>query len=173
MNEESLTNLIALLGIAAHIFMLVVAVLLMTGKKIKALDFLGKNGIILAFIVSLTAMLGSLYYSEIVGYEPCTLCWYQRIFSYPSVFILAVALWNRKKDIIPYVMFLSGIGAVIALYHSYIQIQQITSVVCGVGEYVSCEETYFLLYGYVTIPILSLTTFLLTMLFLHLSKENA
>ena len=43
-----------------------------------------ENGLIFISIVSLVATLGSLYFSEIRGFEPCTLCWYQRILMYPD-----------------------------------------------------------------------------------------
>src|SRR6185295_7978736 len=59
-------------------------------------QFIGKNGLVLAFLFSLASMLGSLFYSQIAGFPPCDLCWFQRIFMYPLVFLLGLAL--IKKD---------------------------------------------------------------------------
>lgn len=164
MNSIDITGLIGLGGLLSHIFILVIVVGLLFGKNFK---LIGKYGIYLAFLTALTAMLSSLYYSEVVGFLPCTLCWYQRIFSYATVFILGLSIIKKDNSIIPYGIFLSFLGGIIALYHSYIQISHTESVVCGESA-VSCGEMYFTLYGYITIPILSLTTFVLTILFLHL-----
>ena len=45
-----------------------------------------------AWVVSLVAMFGSLYFSEIKGYIPCELCWYQRILHVPTYF--DIGDWN-------------------------------------------------------------------------------
>ncbi|MEG0381222.1 MAG: disulfide bond formation protein B, partial [Kurthia sp.] len=44
-----------------------------------------ENALLMIWVVALMATLGSLYFSEIRGYEPCELCWYQRIIMYPIV----------------------------------------------------------------------------------------
>src|SRR3989344_1348345 len=78
-------------------------------KKNKIVLWVGERGLLLSFIVAAVATLGSLFYSEIAGYEPCKLCWYQRILMYPLVLVLGIA-WQRKdKNVIPYVLAISGI----------------------------------------------------------------
>ncbi len=56
-----------------------------------------ENGLVFIFTISLIATFGSLYFSEVRGYEPCTLCWYQRILMYPIVLITGIALIPEKR----------------------------------------------------------------------------
>ncbi len=70
-----------------------------------------------AFLVSLVATLGSLYYSEVRLFLPCELCWYQRIFMYPQALLLFLALWRADYGIWPYSLALSLVGGSISLLH--------------------------------------------------------
>jgi len=139
-------------------------------------DFISKNGVLFAFIVALTATLGSLFYSEIAGYQPCVLCWYQRIFMYPEVILLGTALWKKDKSIINYSITLSIIGALIAFYHYLIQIGVVEGVACGVAGYtVSCAKIFVLVFGYIGLPLMALTAFLLiitSLLFAKFTRSN-
>lgn len=74
----------------------------------------------LAWATSFIAMLGSLYFSEIMEYVPCELCWYQRILMYPLVIILGISIIKREYTIARYSLALSMIGAIISIYHSNI-----------------------------------------------------
>jgi disulfide bond formation protein DsbB len=112
-----------------------------------------------AFLVSVLATGGSLFFSEVAGYEPCKLCWFQRIFMYPQVFLLGIALLRRKEDIAIYLLPLNLIGAAIASYNYYIQVAASQAAVCVAG--VSCTIRYVFQFGYVTIPMMALTAFLL------------
>jgi len=123
------------------------------------------ESLVFMFIISLIATLGSLYYSEIAGYAPCLLCWYQRIFMYPQIFILGLAIYRKDRKIIPYSLILSFVGFFIALYHYRMQISQIDSVLCNlVGYSASCSESFFMSFGYITIPFMALSAFLLMIL---------
>ncbi len=90
------------------------------------------HGLAAGAAVTVTAMLGSLFYSELVGYPPCLLCWYQRIAIYPMAIILSAAflrhLWrSRGEDVAPptdvwrHVLPLAIIGLPISLYHNLLQ----------------------------------------------------
>ncbi|HZZ99414.1 MAG TPA: disulfide bond formation protein B, partial [Candidatus Paceibacterota bacterium] len=37
-----------------------------------------ENWVLYAWIVAIAAMAGSLYFSEVLNFAPCVLCWYQR-----------------------------------------------------------------------------------------------
>jgi disulfide bond formation protein DsbB len=116
----------------------------------------------MAFIGALIATLGSLYYSEIAGFEPCRLCWFQRIFMYPLVLILGMSLW-RKHDASDYVLGLSIPGFLIAAYQWVLQMRYTFSTVsdsCSATG-VSCAAPEFMIFGFVSIPFLSLVMFLL------------
>ncbi|AGK03629.1 disulfide bond formation protein B [Meiothermus ruber] len=80
---------------------------------------LDRNALLLAFawLVALVATLGSLYYSEVRNFIPCTLCWYQRIAMYPLVLILGLATWRNDVHIRPYALTLSLVGLFWSSYH--------------------------------------------------------
>lgn len=124
------------------------------------------HGLALMLIVAVTAMLGSLYFSEIAGWTPCKDCWLQRIFMYPQVILLALALWKRDNKIAPYILALCLIGMCFSAYHYFIQMQNIIAsptnpaTPCDASG-VSCVKTPFVEFGYITIPLMALTAFLL------------
>ncbi len=120
-----------------------------------------KNLLYLAWIQSLVATLGSLYFSEILHFKPCILCWYQRILMYPLVIIIAVGILRRDKNLPFYVLPLSVLGAAIAFYHVLLQKGVIAEsfAPCEVG--VSCTTRFYGgWFGFLTIPLLSLIAFL-------------
>lgn len=125
-----------------------------------------------AFGVALASTLGSLYYSEVVGFVPCSLCWYQRILMYPLVPLVGLAVLRRDPDIWPYGLTLSVIGLLIALYHISIQFQPALDVgACGTG--VPCTARYLAVFGFVSIPVMASGGFiLLTALFALLALEG-
>jgi disulfide bond formation protein DsbB len=121
--------------------------------------------------VALASTVGSLYYSEVAGFVPCSLCWYQRIFMYPLVPLLALALIRRDPEIWPYGATLAVVGLAIALYHVTIQFQPALDVgACGTG--VPCTARYLAVFGFVSIPVMASGGFLLlTALFALLALE--
>lgn len=131
-----------------------------------------KNALRLALIVALTATGGSLFYSDIAGFEPCKLCWIQRIFMYPLVVLFTLGMLKKDRDIADYGLALSIIGAPIALYHYYLQRGGNPFVPCStVGYSVSCAKTFVMSYGYITIPMMALTAFILIIILLGMSKK--
>lgn len=121
-------------------------------------------------IAALAATLGSLYLSDIQGWTPCKMCWLQRIFMYPQVVLLAIALWVKDRTIVRYILALSLIGIALALYHYYLQIEATffpepvdPTVPCDAsGE--SCARTYTFRFGYITIPMMAASAFLYNIL---------
>lgn len=117
--------------------------------------------IFIAWAASVIAMFGSLYFSEIRQYEPCELCWYQRILMYPFVIILGIATIKKDYRISLYTMVLSVLGAGISLYHYGIQKFSFladTAPACG---RIPCTGAYINWFGFVTIPFLALTAFVI------------
>lgn len=124
-----------------------------------------------AFMISAIATLGSLYLSEVRKFVPCLLCWYQRVFMYPLPLILGTSLYKRLKETFLYVSPLSFIGAFIAFYHYLLQISPNELVPCSsVGFSVSCSERFFTYFGYITIPWMSFSAFVLVGLLMFLGK---
>ena len=112
-----------------------------------------------AFIQSLIATSGSLYFSEIMKLTPCTLCWYQRICMYPIAIIMLIGLYNKDTNVHKYVIPFSLTGLLITIYHNLL-IYGILSdpiVACSLQE--TCSITIRKWFGFITIPLLSLTAF--------------
>src|SRR3990172_3183057 len=137
----------------------------------KIMQILMPRLILLPFIISLVATSGSLYLSEIAHFEPCKLCWYQRIFMYPLPIIFVVAICKKLKDVWQYVLPLSIIGGLIAIYHYYLQINPEALAPCSTtGFSVSCSERFFTYFGYITIPWMSFSIFVLISFFMFLAR---
>lgn len=124
--------------------------------------------LLFAWIVSIVATLGSLYFSEVKQFIPCELCWYQRIGMYPLVIILGVAMFKKQSEIIFYVLPITIIGMCIAIYHYSLQmvVKESTSF-CQIG----CAGKYVDWLGFITIPFLSLVAFLLITVFLIINYK--
>ena len=138
--------------------MLLVAAVLLKGRSIDAiLSSVSKDGRSLAFLISLTAMCGSLFYQFGLQFTPCELCWFQRIFMYPLPFIIGVSL-VRKKEAFDFAMPLCAIGALIAAYQYCLQLFSISSFACSADG--SCSLVQAMAFGYITIPLMSLTAFI-------------
>lgn len=120
-----------------------------------------ENILLFMWSVALTATIGSLYFSEIRGYEPCELCWYQRILMYPLVIILGVAYAQKNAKIALTSLIFSVIGGCISAYHYSIQklsFMQESAPACG---RVPCTGEYINYLGFITIPFLALIAFVL------------
>lgn len=126
----------------------------------------------LALGVATTATLGSLYLSEVAHLVPCTFCWYQRIAMYPLVALLGIAAWRKDHDIRVYAATLAVIGAAIAAYHRLIQVfPDLGGSACSTG--VPCTAAYFTQFGFVTIPYMALSGFLLILALLSIDRANS
>ncbi len=166
---QTINLILSVLTFLAQTFLLWVLVFSLISfknvRKIAAKFLSEKNVIFAAFVISLLATGGSLYYSQIAGFAPCELCWFQRIFMYPQVIILGLALVKKEGKIIVYSLLLASIGALISLWHNYIIYISPKSTTC-LASSVSCATKFVLGLGYVTIPLMALTAFaLIIMLF--------
>ena len=124
-----------------------------------SINFVKEYILYLAWVQSIIATLGSLYFSEIMKLPPCILCWYQRILMYPLVAIIAVGILRKDKGIYQYVLPLSITGFVVALYHNllYYGILPESIQPCTLG--ISCTTKQIEWLGFITIPLMSLTAF--------------
>lgn len=117
------------------------------------------NLIFLAWITSAVSTAGSLFFSEVMMYPPCILCWYQRICMYPLVLILVAGLFPLNKSVIRFSLPLSLTGLGIAVYHNllYYKILPESAAPCRQG--ISCTTAQIEWLGFITIPFLSLVGF--------------
>jgi len=122
------------------------------------------------WFVGTGAFVGSLILSEVVKFQPCLLCWWQRIFMYPIAFIMTVAILRKDKNGFYYVLPLSVIGMVIAFYHSLLQWGVIRETVldCSAAANVSCTDAQIDWFGFITIPFMSFVSFLAINAFIFL-----
>lgn len=115
----------------------------------------------LAVLIAATCMAGSLYYSEIAGFVPCRLCWYQRFAMYPLVVILAIGLWPRARRITRYVAIpFVVVGAGIALYHWLVERIPALAETSSCSLTTPCSVPWFTRLGFITIAWMALTGFL-------------
>ena len=164
MNPENVHYLNVFLGLGAIILQIfsVIAlfILFMRPKENKFLGFIDKHYLNLGFILSLGASLFSLVYSEIIGFLPCYLCWYQRVFLFPLVFIFAVAIWYKDRKIVKYTLPLLCVGFIISVYQNFFYyFGNSSSLPCDASG-VSCYQQLVSEFGgYISIPMLALTIF--------------
>ncbi len=164
---EIILFMLPLLTLLSHVFLLFyVPIYLWKGSR-----GLKKAYIYVALAVALTATLGSLFFSEVMRYEPCELCWYQRIFMYPQPILIGMSILLGDRKIARYIVPLSLIGGSISVFHYYLQ-RFPSSYACGPGE-VSCAVTYSFDYGYITIPMMALTAFAMTGFFTWASGRSS
>jgi len=137
--------------------------------------FLKKYGLWLAFLTALAATASSLFYSNIAHFPPCDLCWFQRIFMYPLVIILGMALYKKDRKIADYGLGLAAAGFAVAVYHNllYYNVGGLQASCAIGGVAVSCVKRYVLEFGYITIPLMSLTAFALVITFLLFLRSKS
>lgn len=161
------TKALALTTLAGNLALLGVLLLFLIRRSIvdRLLLALGTHGLWLGVFVSGTAVIGSIVYSEIVGYPACILCWIQRIFMYPLPFLFGLALVRGERIIFPYTLFLSLLGAAVGLYQwvkDMLLLYGNINIAClEVAGLPSCDKIYVLEFSYITIAMMALTTFLL------------
>lgn len=114
-----------------------------------------------AWLVSVIATLGSLYFSEIRGFIPCEFCWYQRILMYPLVLILGISAFQNDLSVKKYVVPLAVIGWFISLFHYLEQKVPGFAEIKPCANGVPCSAEYINWLGFMTIPFLALTAFTL------------
>ncbi len=131
------------------------------------------HGLTLAFIASLLSLVGSLLYSDVLGYEPCKFCWFQRILMYPQVLLLGIAMWKKDTQIALYSITLSTLGALLALNHYILQLSGTSLIPCSaVGYSVSCSKLFVLRFGYITIPLMAFSAFILMIISVQFARHN-
>jgi disulfide bond formation protein DsbB len=163
-------GLLALVGIVilAWFWLMALASLVADGVREGFADLrvrLSPVALTAAWGVSLLATAGSLYYSEVANYLPCTLCWYQRIAMYPLVVVLGIAALRRDTAVRIYAIPVALIGAVISSYHYLLEwFPQIDTGACS--AVIPCTQVWFREFGFVSLPLLALIAFGLIITFL-------
>ncbi|RFU60252.1 disulfide oxidoreductase [Bacillus sp. V59.32b] len=125
-----------------------------------------------AWIVSVVATLGSLYFSQIRGFIPCELCWYQRILMYPLALILGIGTFQNDSSVKKFVLPMAIIGWCISFYHYLVQKVPAFSEIKPCVSGVPCSAQYINWYGFITIPFLALSAFSIIIVVMILLKST-
>jgi disulfide bond formation protein DsbB len=174
---ETFYALLALLAIGAMATVVVVRLLAFVSPAARGwygaiAQLVRPNAVGMAFWAALLATLGSLYFSEVAHFEPCKLCWYQRIAMYPLVLILGIAAVRRDPGVRVYAMALAAIGALIAMYHVALEwIPALDTGACGTGP--ACSIIWFRALGFISLPTLALVAFLFILTLLSIQGSDA
>ncbi|MCI5209038.1 MAG: disulfide bond formation protein B [Candidatus Electrothrix sp. ATG2] len=122
----------------------------------------------LCWLIACISALGSLFFSEIMNFAPCVLCWYERVCMYPLVLILSMGLFSFDKSVIRFSLPLALIGWFVTLYHNLLYSGIIPESIQPCSQGVSCTEEYIDLFGVFSIPMLALISFsvITTLLFI-------
>ncbi|WP_407703039.1 disulfide oxidoreductase [Virgibacillus tibetensis] len=112
-----------------------------------------------AWLVSLVATLGSLYFSEVRGFIPCELCWYQRILMYPLALLLGIGTFQSDFTVKKYVLPLAIIGWAVSLFHYLEQKIPGFAKIKPCADGIPCSAEYINWLGFITIPFLAFTAF--------------
>lgn len=147
---------------------LLLALVTQSSLSKKVVDSVGRYAVVLGFLISLATVLGSLFYSEIMGFEPCILCWWQRIALFPLLVLFGVAWYKGDRRVFGYAVPLAVLGGIVAVYNSYIQWGGSPFIPCDVTG--SCAKLYVYAYGYVTLPTMSLSVVALVLLLAWANK---
>ena len=125
-----------------------------------------------AFIVSLIATLGSLFFSEIMHFIPCSLCWYQRIFMYSLVLIFLMNLLFPDDKVFKYAILLVLFGWIISIYHNLLMFGIIPENLAPCVQVVPCSTAYINWLGFITIPLLSFFAYTTILILLVKMKKE-
>ncbi|MGM7722740.1 disulfide oxidoreductase [uncultured Metabacillus sp.] len=131
------------------------------------------KSLLFSWVTSLIATLGSLFFSEVLHFIPCTLCWYQRILMYPLTFVIGIAFYHNDRKVYKYVLPFSIIGMIISAYHYSLQkipfLQKFEMCTSGIP----CSGEYINLLGFITIPFLAFIAFsIITVMMVMLRKKT-
>ena len=179
MTTEAVTRFFALLAIAAEVATATAVVLFVGGRFSPALRNLGRqaadavapSALSLAAGVAAVCTAGSLYLSEVAGFLPCKLCWYQRFAMYPLAPILGLSAWKGLTWIKPYAFALATIGSMISVYHILVE-RGIVKESASCDPTNPCSLNWVPHLGYLTIPTMALSGFLLILTLLAVSRAG-
>lgn len=174
-NTIEIFNFILALGGLALFFGSAILVFDLYSKNRTLESLIVRYGLALAFFLTLISSITTLIYSEIFGFIPCGLCWLQRVFLYPQVFLLATALYLKDKGVGIYAGVLCIPGFIVSLYQHYLQMggsEFITCPTSGVGA--NCADRILFEFGFMTFPLMSAGLFIfLFCLFFYLRKTSS
>lgn len=158
---DTFNQIVSLGSIVLQIAFVVFAISLgfFRSRSNPVLIFFKQYGFIIGFLIAFGSMALSLFYSNVIGFPPCELCWVQRIFLYPQVLLFGMELYKKDKTMLNHSIALASCGALVSMYHVYIEHGGASTLSCATGgaDAISCATRYVYEFGYVSIPVMALT----------------
>jgi disulfide bond formation protein DsbB len=168
---ETLNQILALGAILMQIVIVIILITLVFfhSRSNPILVFFKEYTFYFGFLVALGAVSLSLFYSNIIGFPACELCYVERIFLYPQLVLYGMELYKKDNSIVDFSLAFAILGALTSIYHVYIENGGESSLPCAAtasANTISCATRYVYEFGYVTIPVMALTLslFLITIL---------
>ena len=127
----------------------------------------GWNILFLAWLLTIASTLTSIFFSAVMQLPPCVLCWYQRIFLFPLVFIFTTGLFFCDRSVVRYAVPLAGAGWLVALYQNLLIYGMVPESIKPCTQGVSCTDNYINILGFLTIPMLSFLAFTIILVFMY------
>ncbi|MEK7155746.1 MAG: disulfide bond formation protein B [Patescibacteria group bacterium] len=161
MTISDLNYLLALGTVLIQILAVLLVVFFILRKREALGDtiaFVAKWGLWIGFLASLAGTTIALYYSDVLGFEACYWCYWQRYFLFPQVILLGMAAWKKDAYMADYSIILSVAGGLVALYHHALQMLPGSGLPCPATG-VSCAQRIFFEFGYITYPLMAFSVF--------------
>ncbi len=162
MNVSDFNYFLALGTLLLQVVTVVLLVVFILRKRVPSFSQVAQNvgdwGLWGAFLVTLGSTVFTVYYSDILGFEPCYWCYWQRIFLFPQILLLGMAAWKKDGYMADYSIILSVAGALVALYHHAMQMLPGSGLPCPATG-VSCAQRIFFEFNYITFPLMAFTVF--------------
>ena len=124
------------------------------------------------WLLAVVSTVGSLFFSEVMDYVPCVLCWYQRIPMYALAVILGIALVTQDVNVVKYAQPLALIGVALAAFHCLLYLGYVPKGIQPCSQDIPCSEVKLQVWGFLTIPLMSLAAFLAIVFVLFLLKRS-
>lgn len=157
---ETIETLNFYLALGGVVMFLLGAILFFDQKRERALrGLVQKYGLLVAFFVSGGGTVMALVYSDVLGFEPCGLCWLARICLFPQTLLLLTAIFVKDAAFARYGMTLSVAGIIITLYHHYVQMGGAEFVRCPSAGSADCAQRILFEFGFMTLPLIATATF--------------
>lgn len=130
------------------------------------------NRIFLAWLVAAGSSLGALFFSEVMKLPPCELCWWQRVFMFPLVILLPLALFPPDRRGVRYALPLALVGWCFALFHWLLVLGVIPETLHPCTKGVPCSQVTLEWFGFLNLPLLSLLAFSTIVALLAFSRDK-
>lgn len=176
--QNNMTFFITTLTLVSNILFILFILAITFDPNIRkfVFSYVHKFALELIFVTSLGALVFSVWYSNVINFPPCELCWIQRVFLYPQVLLSFIAIFKKDKKMIEYLLPMTVLGGLVALYHSLVHWGVGVGLLACTTTGAECAKVYVLEYGYITIPFMALSSFVylltISLVYYHKSRNN-